>query len=417
MSQSTLSLWQNQAFIRLWGAQMLSRAGTEITRVALPFTAILILDATPSQMGLLKIAGFLPNLLFGLFAGVIVDCTRRSPILLGADVGRAVLLGSIPVVALFGHLTLVHLAMVIFASATLTTFFTIASVSILPSLVKRQQLVEANSKLAISDSVLGIAGPGVAGGLIQLVSAPKAIIVDAVSYMLSALSIAGVTKYETWSHKTSKKAVIWVEMREGIRELTRTPLLKSLTLSASIGSLGGGIQQTVLMLFWVHSLGFTPIVIGFVFACGSVGGLLGSAFARRISDLIGVGRSIILGSFLWAIGSIIIPVAGLLAYPLLCVGLGQVFIGIGAAIFSVNQMSLRQHLTPVDRFGRATAARRFLIFGLAGAGAGIGGFFGTIFGLQATLGAGAVGFGTSFLVLFLSPVRYVQNLSATDVEG
>lgn len=407
------SLWRNRAFMRLWIAQILSRAGTEITNVALPLTAVLVIGATPTQMGLLGIAGSIPNLLFGLFAGVWIDRVRRGPVLVAADLGRAILLGSIPAAVLFGHLTFLHLALVVFFATTLTIFFTIASVSILPSLVARDRLVEANSKLALTDSVIGIAGPGAAGGLIQLASAPKALLVDAASYLASALSLGGIISAERPERRTAKPGTIWSEIGEGVQELVRTPLLRALTVASSVGTLGGAMQQTVLMLFLVRALELTPVAIGLVFACGSGGALLGSLLAGRIALLFGIGRAIILGNFLWATGTLTIPLAGLLEAPdLVFLCLGQLLTGIGATIWSVNQISLRQQITPVDLFGRATAARRFLIFGTAALGAVIGGYLGSTLGLRATLIAGGVGFSAGCLLLFLSPVRRVSLLTA-----
>ena len=406
------SLWRNSAFIRLWVAQILSNAGSAITRVALPLTAVIVLAATPAQMGLLRIAGTLPNLLFGLFAGVYVDRNRRGPILVGADIGRALLLGSIPLAALLGRLTFTHLVIVIFLSATLTLFFTLGSVSILPSLVKQEQLVEANSRLAFSDSVLGIAGPAAAGWLVQLISAPKAIIVDAISYLLSAISLRGLRVKEAPPKQTAKEGKIWHEIGEGVRELARTAELRTFTVSASIGTLGASLQQTVLMLFLVNSLHLTPTEIGIVFAVGSAGSLIGAALSKQLAQRLGIGLAASLGNLLWVMSSLIIPMAGLIEMPpLLIIGVGQALSGIGATIFGINQMSIRQHLIPSDRFGRATAARRFLIFGLAAAGAALGGYMGTIFGLRPTLFAGAVGFFLGFLLFFFSPVRRIRNLS------
>jgi len=408
--QSPASLWRNRAFTRLWAAQILSRAGTEITRIALPLTAVLVIGATPAQMGMLSVAGSLPNLLFGLFAGVWVDRVRRGPVLVGADLGRAILIGSIPAAVMVGHLTFMHLVLVVFASATLTIFFTLASVSILPSLVARQQLVDANSKLALSDSIIGIAGPGAAGGLIQLVTAPRAIIVDAVSYLLSALSLKGITASERPSRRAASGGTIWGEIGEGVRELVRTPVLRAMTLAASMGTLGGAMQQTVLMLFLVRVLELSPALIGLIFAFASAGSLVGSALAGRAAQRLGTGPAIIVGNGLWAGGTLIIPLAGLALGPdLLFLCLGQTLAGLGATLWSVNQMSLRQQITPVALFGRATAARRFLIFGTAAVGALVGGYLGTALGLRATLVMGAVGFSAGFLLLFWSPVRRVRD--------
>ncbi|MFC1974840.1 MFS transporter [Chloroflexota bacterium] len=304
------NLWQNRAFLRLWIADVLSRSGSQITSVALPLTAVLVLEATPGQMGLLGVAGSLPNLLFGLFAGVWVDRMRRSPILVGADLGRALLLGSIPVAALLGYLTFAHLVLVVFVTATLSIFFILAAVSILPSLVEGEQLVEANSKLAMNGAVLGVAGPSIAGGLVQIVSAPIAIAVDAASYILSALSLGGISASETLLRKKETRGNIWREIGEGVQELIRTRILKALTLAACAGTLGGGIIGTVLVLFLTRDLGLAPVAIGIVFAFSGVGSVVGAGLAGYADRRMGIGPAIILSSFIWVLGYLVIPLAG-----------------------------------------------------------------------------------------------------------
>ncbi len=260
-------MWHNRAFSRLWFAQAVSRAGSEITNLALPLTAALTLGATPVQMGLLGIAQRLPELFFGLLAGVWVDRARRSPILVGSDLGRALLLGTIPLAAMLGYLTFAQLYVVAFGVGTLTVFFSLASISILPALVRREQLVEANSKLAMSDSVLTIAGPSAAGGLVQLVGAPRAIVADALSYVLSALSLVGVGGAEK-SLDRQQRAGVWGEIGQGIRELWRTPILRALAVSVSIGTFGAAMEQTVLVLFLGRALDLPPATIGLVYAFG-----------------------------------------------------------------------------------------------------------------------------------------------------
>ena len=193
------SLWSNRAFTRLWVAHVTSGAGTAITAVALPLAAVLVLGATPTEMGLLAAAGSLPNLLFGLVAGVWVDRVKRRPILVWADIGRALLLITVPAAAWLGQLSFLQIWIVTFATGTLTVFFQIAAISVLPALVEKRQLVEANSKLSTSEAVISIAGPAAAGGLVQLFSAPRAILVDAVSYLLSALALTGVAEEEPQS--------------------------------------------------------------------------------------------------------------------------------------------------------------------------------------------------------------------------
>ncbi len=409
------TLWHNRSFLRLWIAQIISNTGTSITNVALPLTAVLVLGATPAQMGLLGVAGSLPNLLFGLVAGVWVDRTRRRPILVGADLGRAVLLGSIPVAASLGHLTFLHLWVVGFLAGTLTVFFQITAIAALPSLVTKTQLVEANSKLSISDSVIAIAGPSMAGGLVQLLSAPKAIVADAVSYLLSAFALGGIGASER--RPARPRGRLWDEIIEGVRELVGTPLLKTLTLTSSIGTLAAAVQSTVLVLFLAREMGYTPALIGLVFACGGGGSLVGALCAGRLAERIGLGPTMLLGKSLWAIGGLMVPLAGLAGRNLPFAFIGQLLAGIGTTIYIINQISLRQALTPVRLLGRVTAARRFLLFGTASLGALLGGFLGSTIGLRATLFAGAAAVGVEFVLLFFSPARHVRDIHAETREA
>lgn len=405
---SAPGLWRNPSFLRLWLAQTVSNAGSQITTLAIPLIAVLTLGATPIQMGALAAAGSLPNLIFSLFAGVWVDRARRRPVLIWADLGRAVLLGSIPVAAALGSLTLMQLYLVAFATSTLGVFFTIASVAVLPSVVRKDQLVEANSKLAIGDSVLAIAGPGVAGELIQLLNAPKAILVDAISYVLSAFSLGGVGVFEKTPSRAARRG-IWIEIADGMRELIRTPLLRALTFSGVIGSLGLSAQGAVWMLFLVRELGLTPAVIGLIAAIGGIASLVGAVLANRIARLLGTGPAVVLGQGLWTVGALLPALAGLAGPNLAPLIAGQIATSIGATIWSINQMSLRQHLTDVSVLGRVTAARRFLILGAAPLGAAFGGFLGSTLGLRTTLFAGAIGPILGLVLIYFSPVRHVRD--------
>ncbi len=416
MDETRISLWRNNSFVRLWLAQIVSNAGSQITNLALPLTAVLALGATPAQMGALGVASSLPNLFFGLLAGVWVDRIRRRPILVGADLGRALLLASIPAAALLGSLTFAQLYLVSFASATLGLFFTIASVAVLPSVVQKDQLVEANSKLATTDSVLAIAGPSAAGGLIQILSAPKAIVVDALSYVLSALSLRGVGVSEEAPAREQRRS-IWAEIGEGVRELVRTPLLLALTVAATVGMFGAAVQSTVLLLFFTRELGLSPATIGLVYAVAGIGSLLGAVLAARIARSVGIGPAVIVGQCLWAVSALVLPLAGLVGPALAPVMGAQVATGIGGAIWGINQMSLRQHLTPTRLLGRVTAARRFLLFGAAPLGSVLGGTLGGTIGLRATLFVGAIGVVGALGLLFFSPVRDVRDPAETAASA
>ena len=414
LAEAPASLWRNSSFMRLWCAQVVSLAGSQVSRLALPLTAVLVLGATPAQMGILGALGSLPNLLFGLFAGVWVDRLRRRPILVAADLGRALLLASVPVAALLGSLTFAHLYLVGFAGGLLGVLFTTASVAVLPSVVRKDQLVAANSKLEVSSSVLSIAGPGIAGALIQLLTAPITIVVDAVSYVLSAVLLRDIGAAEQPPSREQRRS-IWVEIAEGVRELVRTPLLRALTLSGSVGTFGLAMQGTVLFIFLTRELDLTPAAIGLVFGTAGVGSLAGALLAAPTARRVGTGPAVVLGQGLWTIGALLPPLAGLVGPAVVPLIAGQMVASSGATIWSVNQMSLRQHLTPVRLLGRVTAARRFLLFSAAPVGSVLGGFFGATIGLRATLAVGGAVVVAALLLVVFSPVRSVRDLS--DLTG
>lgn len=411
------NLWRNRAFVRLWFAQLISNAGTAITGLALPLTAILLLGAGPAQMSLLRITKSIPHILVGLFAGVWVDRARRQLILVGTDLGRAALLISIPLAALFGVVTFPQLYGVTFAVSTLTVFSSLAAIAILPAIVTKRQLIAANSRLATTDAVLTIAAPSFAGSLIQLVSAPKAILADALSYIVSALTLRHLRAAEVAAQPRNGRATIWREIGEGVQELVRTPALRALTLAVSIGTFGTAMQSTVSLLFVIHELGFTPALIGLLGACGGAGSLLGAAYAGRVTHHLGVGPTIILGNLLWAIGSLVAPLVPSGAAAIFFVGMGSTLASLGGALWGVGQMSLRQASTPPGLFARATAARRLPMFGMQIAGAALGGVLGTAIGLRTTLLIGGSGLVVGCLLLSLSPIRGIRELASVEYAG
>ena len=415
-------LWKNRAFTRLWVAHVTSGAGTAITTVALPLTAVLVLGATPSEMGLLAAAASLPNLLFGLFAGVWVDRVPRRPILVWADLGRALLLVTVPAAAWLGNLSFLQIWIVTFAAGTLTVFFQIAAISLLPALVEKSELVEANSRLSTSDAVVAIAGPAAAGGLVQLFSAPKAILVDAASYLFSALALSGVTEDEpakaappdaddTKGRKEQiRSALVTIgrEVGEGVYELLRTPLLRALTITSSLGMLAGSLSAAVEMLFLVNQLNFTPSVIGIVAACGGVGSLVGAMLAANAARFMQAGRALVAGKLLWIAGSLLLASADLIGNEFVAAGASRALVGLGSTIYFVNQISLRQTITSIRLLGRVTAARRFVLFGVATIGAFMGGLLGETFGLRATLLIGSAALAVELALLLASTVRQAR---------
>ncbi|HEY7909061.1 MAG TPA: MFS transporter [Thermomicrobiales bacterium] len=403
-------LWGHANFLRLWAGQTISQFGSQITLLALPLTAALTLHATPVEMGILSATETAPFLLVGLFAGVWVDRLRRRPILLIADCARGVLLLAIPLAALLDGLTIGLLYAVAFLVGILTVFFDVAYQSFLPALVGRAHLVEGNSKLEVSRSAAQIAGPGIAGGLVQLITAPIAIVVDATSFLISALFLVFVRVPEPPPAPRIAGRSIWHEIGEGLRVVVGNPMLRGIAGCTATGNLFSNIVQAVYILYVTRQLGLSAGVIGAIFALGSVGFLVGALLAGRVACRFGLGPTIIGSSLLGCFGTVLIPIADgpvTLAVPLLVAA--QFVMAFSNPIYNINQVSLRQAITPDHLLGRMNATMRFIVWGTLPIGALIGGALGGTIGLRPTLVVGAIGEFSAFLWVFFSPVRTLRE--------
>jgi MFS family permease len=403
-------LWRHANFLRLWIGQTISQFGSQITFLALPLAAALTLHATPGEMGVLTAAETAPFLLVGLFAGVWVDRLPRRLILLVADFGRGVLLLAIPVAALAGVLTIALLYAVAFVVGILTVFFDVAYQSFLPALVGREHLVDGNSKLETTRSAAQIAGPGLAGTLVQLITAPAAVIVDALSFFVSAGFLVSLRVPTDRLPPRAVRRTIWSEIGEGLRIVVGNPLLRAIAGCTGTANFFGGVAAAVLVLYITRDLGLRPGAIGLVFAMGSVGLLVGALLARRIAGRIGVGATIIAANVLSTAGALLAPLAhGAVAVTIpLLVG-AQFFTGMGGTIYNITQVSLRQTITPDHLLGRMNATMRFIVWGVLPLGGLLGGLLGSLIGLRGTLLVGAVGeIFAVFWVLF-SPVRKLRE--------
>jgi MFS family permease len=402
-------LWHHADFMKLWLGQTVSLLGDAVSDLALPLTAALTLQATPVQMGLLKAAQFSPHLLIGLAAGVWVDRWRRRPILIASDLGRALLLGSIPIAAILGRLHIEHLYLVAFAEGTLSLFFTTAYMAFLPGLIKREHLVEGNSKFVISQSTSQILGPGLAGTLVQWFTAPVAITLDAMSFLFSALLLILIHTPEPDLVYPSQPK-FWQEIGEGMQIVLRNPLLRALACCAGTIRLFISVVDSVYILYVTRSLGFQPAFVGVILATGAFGALLGSLLAGRIVKLLGLGPTIVCGAILWGIGYLFIPLTfGSTAITVFLLIIAGVLSGLGDTIFGITHVSLRQTVVPDQLLGRMTASVRFIIWGAVPIGAFLGGILGETFGLRAALWVGAVGNLLAFSWVFWSPVRRLRE--------
>ncbi len=387
----------------------MSFLGWEITSLALPLTAVVLLGATPAQMGLLVAVQNLPFLLVGLLAGVWVDRFRRRPILVASDLANALALATIPLAVLLGALRFEHLLVVGFVTGTALVISSVAYQSLVPSLVPRSQLVDANAALEVSSSTATILGPGLGGVLVQLLTAPVAIAADVMSYLFSALTLAAIHTPEPPPIAADKRASAIEQIAEGIRLVLGNPLLRSIMACGTIHNFFSRMIDALFILFVVTIVGLDPITLGLVLAAAGPGSLLGALLSSRIPRRLGLGRTLIAGQVITGVSRLLIPLA-VGPLPPAAVLAGSMFLlGFARPIFNVNQLSLRQAITPDRLQGRVNATMRFVMWGVTPVGALMGGIAASAFGMVPVLLVAALGVLSATLALVLSPVASLQR--------
>jgi MFS family permease len=412
MHLSFKGLWRHTDFLRLWSGQTISVFGSMVGTTALSFTAILFLHATPSQMGLLSALNLAPALLAGLLAGAWVDRLRRRPLLIAADVCRALVLATIPLAALAGVLHIAQLYLVALAVSILTITFDVAYQSYLPALVGAEHVVEGNSKLSASAAVAEFGGFSLGGWLVQLVTPPLAILIDAGSFLVSAFSLQRIRAPEapvTASGASAEQPDLRREIGAGLRAVWQHPLLRASALSILLRDLASGVFSALVVLYMSQGLGFNPGTLGMIWAVGGVSSFLGAALAPRLTRRLSPGRVMVAGLAIYGFSQLLLPLAqgaSLLSAALL-VGqqLGDGFF----VVYDINLLSLRQSITPAGLLGRVNATLQFASIAATLAGALLGGWLGQALGVRPLLAAAAVATLLSALLLALSPIRGVGN--------
>jgi MFS family permease len=397
----------NADFVRLWAAATISVFGSLVTRTALPWTAILWLDADASDVALLRAAEIAPAVALALAAGVWADRLRRRPTLIAADVARAALLLTVPAAAWLGALRLEHLFAVALAVGAFSVFFDVAHLAYLPTLVPRDRLAAANSRLSATGHAAEVGAFASGGFLVQLLGAPFALVVDAVSFVVSALLLARIRGVEPAAVGATGEGV-WRELRAGVAAVLEHPLLRPLGIAALAQSFAFGLVGTVYLLYVTEELGFQPGALGLIFAVGGVSSIAGALVAVRAADALGTGRAIIGGLALLPLATLLLPLApgATLVGAALLVGhqLGDGF----DVVARVNEVSLRQRVTPDALLGRVNGSLHFATHAALLAGTLAGGWIGETAGLRATLvlAAGVALLGVVPVVY--SPVRVTR---------
>jgi MFS family permease len=406
----TGGLWRHPDFIKLWSAETVSQFGTQFTVLALPLAAIDVLHASAFEVAALVTVEFLPFLLVSLPAGVWVDRLRRRPILVAGDISRAALLGSIPIAYAFGDLTIWHLYIVAFLTGIATVFFDVAYQSYLPSLVERTQLVDGNAKLEISRAGAQLGVPGLAGLVVDVLKAPAAIAVDAVSYLGSALFIVGIRKHESAPVRDHASPRMRDELREGLRYVFHHAFLKNIAACTALFNFFGTLGQAVLLVFARRELHLSPALIGLALTISNLGALAAAFNANRVSARVGVGRTIIASSIIGGPMFLVIPFApegtAALAFLIPAFVIG----GAMNVIYNVTQVSLRQAITPERIQGRMNSVMRFIVWGTIPLGSLLGGVLASSIGVQETLIISGIGCCLPFLTVLFSPVRDIRTM-------
>jgi MFS family permease len=432
-TEKRTSLWHNRNFVSLWTSETISQFGSQFTGLALPLTAVIILGASAAELGILGFAATVPWLLFGLLVGVFVDRHRKKRIMVTSNILRGSLLALIPIAAVLGLITRLGIPFLYgltFFIGFLQVFYDVTYQSYLPSLIRRNELVEGNSKLQASASTAQVSGPTIAGIVISILTAPITIAIDACSFFASALSLSRIDHEEVIDKEIARPSVR-SDIREGLHVVLNDSRLRMIAGCTGTSNFFSTAFQTIVPLYFIlqtpEGLGVSKtlvgVTLGIIFSIGSIGALVGVAIATRVATRIGVGPAIVISALIFGAGGLPYYLSGsLVANPLfsvlglninwnvLALMVGNFVISIGVVVYNINQVSLRQAIVAIRLQGRMNATMRFLVWGTIPLGALAGGLLGTYLGLRSAVGITILGVSLSFLWVLLSPVRWLRKI-------
>lgn len=413
MDVTERSLWRHPDFMKLWTGQTVSELGSVVTRTALPFTAVITLHANALQVGILVASASTAVLLVGLFAGALVDRSRRRPLMIGADAIRAALVLSIPATAFTGTLSIEQLYAVAFLEAALGSVFDIAYRTYLPSLLPEGRLLEGNAKIGMTGAIAEIGGPGVAGALVQLITAPMAMLVDGISYVFSAISIGAIRMPERIVARADRPIGLRRELADGIGAVARDPVLRSLALAAVVGRLFGNFFASLYTLYALDELGLSPLLLGIVISAGGIGSLAAAGVVGPLTRRFGIGPTLVWSSVAAAPLGLLTALAG--GPPLVAASFLFIpqLVGDGLdSVASINETTVRQLVTPPRLLGRVNGTMHVLREGIAPIGAIAGALVADHFGIRLAVWVAVLGSMPSVAFLVLSPLRSMRAVRA-----
>lgn len=413
----TGSVRRDPDFQKLWFGQTVSVFGSLISRIAIPFLAVIELDATPFDMAALGIAALLPGFLIGLLAGAWIDRRKRRPVMIAADLGRAVILLAVPLLAVLDHLQIWHLLIVSGLLSMLSMLFDIAYQSYLPGLVGRERLIAGNSTLTATESVAEFGSFSIGGWLVQIFTAPFALLIDAVTFLLSALAIRKIETPEQLERDESIDTNLLEEAMGGFAYVRRDTILRVLAAAQLLLNVNHGMVGTVFFLFVVDTLGFETGPLGMIFAFGGVASLGGALISSRFYDTGNHLRRLSLLLFIIAVTNALLPFArsaNWIAVALLLVP--QVISDPAETIFNIHSTTLRQTIAPDAWLGRINGSFRVIDVGATIAGSLIAAWTGTALGLRVTIWSGAVLIAIAALICLVASRTEISTASPARPE-
>lgn len=409
------TLWRHADFLKLWAAQAVSAFGARITREGLPLAAVLTIDATPVQLGLLAAMSTGPGIVVGLFAGGPLDRSRRRPILIVSDLLRACVLMTVPVAAWFGALSMPQIYAVAVLVGAAAVLFDIADNAYLPSLIERTALMEGNAKLNATESLAEIGGPAIAGALFQAFTAATAIVANAATYLLSAVVLATIRATEPAPRPPATPHTVVQDIAVGAAAVFRHALVRPIFLMIATATFFGSFFAALYVLFAIETLDLSPAMLGVTIAIGGGGALVGAFAGPALSRRFGIGATIVLASFGCGLATLLIPLADGPPVAAMALLMTAQFFGDGLAVAAaIAAVSLRQSVLPNDVMGRVGALFHVGTGLAAVAGAVAGGLLAVPFGMRQTLLIGALGLIAAPLWGLVSPLARLRAIPAAE---
>ena len=405
------SLWRDANFMTLWSGQALSQFGSQITELAIPVLAVLLLEATEAQVGYLNAAAMAAFLVVGLPAGAWIDRMRKRHVMIWADAVRALALGALPALYLLGMLEMWHLYAVALVVGIATVFFDVSYQSLVPSLVRPDRIAEANGKLESTQQIAGLAGPAVAGGLVGLITAPLAILTTVGTYIVSMIALIRTRDHEQL-RAAEDHAPLHREIAEGLAWVFGNRYLRRIVATTSISNLFSTVIFTLTPIFYLRIIGFSPEVMGLLFSIGAVGGVLGAVATPRIVARVGEARAIPVSAIAFSLAMVPFPLAAILPVPAAFAMLAaQAFLmSFAVLVYNITQVTFRQRITAPRLLGRMNASIRFCVWGVMPLAALAAGGLGTWLGTVPALWIGAAGSLLSALPVVVGPFWKVRDL-------